>query len=568
MENLLVDIGIIIVVATIGGYVAKLLRQPLIPAYILMGVLLGPILGLITDPGDMLLLSEIGVAFLLFIVGLELDLRKMRDVGDAASVGGLLQAAAMFGLGYLAAILLGFPPLTAVYLGLVLSFSSTMVVIKMLSDKCELETLHGRIIIGILLVQDILAILALSMLHNTAGGPLQVLLNLLVGGAIILASFLAGKYLFPPLFESAAKNLELLFLMAVSTCFFFALLFTLFGFSIAIGAFIAGVILGNLPYNVEIISRVKPLRDFFTVLFFTSVGLQVAFVGIRETLAALGVLLLLTLIVSPLLTMLACSLFGYKRRTAFLTGLNLSQISEFALILALAGLAAGHLDQKSFTLILEVTIITIAASAYLIKYEEKLYGLCKPLLRPLEGLSRVNRELENMSDGSTHDVVLVGYDRTGYSIFRTLQRMGKDFVVVDFDPDVIRHLLDENIPCVYGDIGDPEVMEKLRLEQVRLLISTIPNHHDTLALLARLKKERSSANVIVTSYRAEDALELYEGGADYVIIPHFLGGEHVSYMLEDISTNLDKLITAKLDHIRELEERRDRHPKRRRAKAR
>ncbi|MBR9692557.1 hypothetical protein GOV07_01355 [Candidatus Woesearchaeota archaeon] len=562
MENILVDIGIIIIVATIGGYIAKMLKQPLIPVYILMGVLLGPILGLITEPENVLLLSEIGVAFLLFIVGLELDLRKLKDVGDVATIGGALQAFAMFGIGFVVARLLGFATLTSIYLGIVVSFSSTMVIIKMLSDKNELDTLHGRIVIGVLLLQDILAILALSMLHSADGGGIStILLNLLIGSVIIVLSFLVGKFLFPPIFRSAAKSLELLFLLSVSTCFFFALLFTLFGFSIAVGAFIAGVILGNLPYNIEIISRVKPLRDFFTVLFFASIGLQFTITGLSSSLWAILAFLGLTLFVSPILTMIVVGLFGYKRRASFLTGLNLSQISEFALIIALAGLSAGHISSEVFSLILALTIISIAASAYFIKYEDKIYAIIGPLLGPLERLSKVNRELENMSEESRHDVVLIGYDRTGYSIFRSLRRLKKDFVVVDFDPDVIRHLLDRNVPCIYGDIGDPEVMEKLRLHQVNMVISTVPNHHQTLALLNMLKKEHSHARVIVTSYQADEALDLYDAGADYVIIPHFLGGEHVSYMLEDISTNLDKLITTKLDHIEELKTRENMRPK-------
>ncbi len=564
MDSLLVDIGIIIVVATIGGYLAKLSKQPLIPAYILMGVLLGPVLGLIRDPENMLLLSEIGIAFLLFIVGLELDLRKLRDVGDVATFGGFLQVAMMFGLGWGAAKLLGFCNLTAIYLGIIVSFSSTMVVIKMLSDKYELDTLHGRIIIGVLLLQDIVAILALSMLHTADSGAVtSILLNLLIGGAIIVASFLLGKFLFPPLFRHAAKSLELLFLLAVSVCFFFALLFTLFGFSIAVGAFIAGVILANLPYNIEIISRVKPLRDFFTVLFFASIGLQLTFTDIASTIPAFIVLLVLTVLVSPLLTIVVCSLFGYKRRTSFLTGMTLSQISEFALIVALAGLTLGHISQGIFSLILEVTIISIIVSAYLIKFEDKIYSKLGKYFLVFERFSKVNKELENMSDESTHDVVQIGYDRTGYSIFRTLRKMRKDFVLVDFDPDVIRHLLERNIPCIYGDIGDPDVLDKLKLQQVKLVVSTIPNFHENLMLLKTMKKKHSHAQVIVTSYQAEDALALYEEGADYVIVPHFLGGEHVSYMLEDISTNLDKLITAKLQHIKELKTREELRPKKR-----
>lgn len=563
MESLLVDIGLIIIFATIGGYIAKILKQPLIPTYILMGVLIGPILGLIKDAQNMLLLSEIGIAFLLFIVGLELDLRKLKDVGDVATIGGALQALLMFGIGYVTATLFNLSTYTAIYLGIVVSFSSTMVVIKMLGDTYELDTLHGRIIIGVLLLQDIMAILVLSILGTTsAAGIWPVLLNLLFGSGVVVISFFIGKWVFPPLFRSAAKSLELLFLLAVSVCFFFAFLFTLFGFSIAVGAFIAGVILGNLPYNIEIISRVKPLRDFFTVLFFTSIGLQLTFVGIKATLPLLGALLFLTLVISPCLMIIVCSLFGYKKRTSFLTGLNLSQISVFAIIVALAGLNAGHISQGIFSVILEATIISIAASAYLIKYQDQLYAWMGRFFRVFEKLSRMNRELENISEESKHDVVMIGYDRTGYSIFKTLRRLKKDFVVVDFDPDVVRHLMKRNIPCIYGDAGDSEVLEKLKLEQVKLVISTIPNHQVTLSLLNWLKREHSHAQVIVTSYQAEDALELYEAGADYVIIPHFLGGEHVSIMLEDISSNLDKLIMTKLEHIKELRHRENIRPKR------
>jgi Kef-type K+ transport system membrane component KefB/Trk K+ transport system NAD-binding subunit len=563
--NLLYDIGIIIILATVGGYVARLLRQPLIPAYIVMGILLGPVLGVVHDAQTIMTLSEIGIAFLLFSVGLELDVRKLKDMGDVVVIGGAAQCALMFGLGYLCGRLLGFVPLSAIYLGLVVSFSSTMVVIKLLSDKYELDTLHGRIIIGTLLLQDLLAILAISMLRTVDGGWTGAAgLNLLLGAVLLVVSFFLGKWLFPPLFRHAAKSLEMLFLLAVSVCFLFALLFQLFGFSIAVGAFLGGVILGNLPYNIEIVSRVRPLKDFFGVLFFSTIGLLVSFANLQSMVPVLLVLFALTVIVSPLLTILLCSLFGYTKRTAFLTGLNMSQVSEFALILALGGLAAGHITQPLFSAILGLTILTIMVSAYLSKYEDQLYALFGRFFTVFERLSTVSHDLENMSEESRHDVVLVGYDRTAYSIFRTLRRMRKDFVVVDFDPDVVRHLLDQNVPCIYGDIGDPEVLEKLRLHQVRLVISTIPNFQENMLLVQRVKRDHSRANIIVTSYQAEDALELYSAGADYVIIPHFLGGEHVSYMLEDITTNLDKLINAKLEHIRELRTREELRPRRQR----
>ncbi len=553
--NILVEMGIIIIAATIGGFLARAFRQPLIPAYIIVGVLLGPVFHLITDAKNMWLLSEIGVAFLLFLVGLEFDFTKLRDVGAVSTLGGIIQAALMFLLGFGAALLLGYSAVVGVHLGLMMSFSSTMVVIKLLGDRQELDSLHGRIIIGVLLLQDVLAIIALTLLASPVDGGAWLSLGL--GTVIIAVSYLVGRKLAPPLFASAARNVELLFLLAVSACLGYALLFAAFGFSIAVGAFIAGVILGNLPYHVEIASRVRPLKDFFTVIFFTSIGLQLNINEFLGTIPAFLLFFILTVIVSPLLMMVICMLFGYKKRVAFLTGLPLSQVSEFALIVAFAGLTNQLVGPDIYALILVLTVVTIAVSSYLIKYEERLYRLLGGFLDTFEQLGVQNKDLEHLRDDLRHEVVLIGLNRTGYAVFTKLKELKKDFLVIDLNPDVIHRLIDQHIPCLYGDIGDPEVLARLRLEQVKLVISTINNHEVNLLLLRRLKQEHSHARVIVTSYEAEEALELYEAGADYVIIPHILGGHHVSLMLEDFTTDLDKLIMTKLDHISELKRRRE-----------
>lgn len=555
-HNILVEICVLIIAATIGGYLARALRQPLVPAYIITGVLLGPVFHVIEDTANMWLLSEIGVAFLLFLVGLELDFRKLRDVSSVSALGGLVQAVLMFAIGYFASLLLGFSSIVALHLGLVLSFSSTMVVIKLLSDRQELDSLHSRIIIGILLVQDVLAILALSLLSDPASeGASGLALRLGVGVLIIAGSFVLGRKLTPPLFKSAAHSIELLFLLAVSACFAYALLFSLFGFSIAIGAFIAGILLGNLPYHIEITARVRPLKDFFSVIFFTSIGLQVSFTNITTMIPAFLTLLFLTLFVSPILTMIITLLFGFKKRVAFLTGLSLSQVSEFALIVAFAGQTHGLIPAEVYAMILVLTIATIAASTYYIKYEEQFYHALGGFLSIFEPLGRQSQEMEHLEEDSKHDVILIGLNRTGYSIFHKLQQLQKNFVVVDLNPDVVHRLMQRHVPCIYGDIGDPEVMGRLKLDQVKIIISTIHGHTDNLLLLKRLKKEHSHARVIVTSFEPEDALELYDAGADYVIIPHYLGGEHVSFMLEEFTTDIDKLIMRKLDHIEELRNR-------------
>src|SRR3989338_3863523 len=330
MTNVFFDIGIIVIVSTVFAYAARLLKQPLIPAYVIAGIVLGPYLGFITNTEVINNLSEIGIAFLLFIVGLEIDVRKLKDVGLVASLGGVLQIAAVFALAFAASVLMGFFALESAYLGLIIAFSSTMVVVKLLSDKKELDTLHGRIVIGILLLQDIFAIFALSILSQGAFSYYSFALSLFKGIAVILASLFAGKYIFPPLF---------LFSIVVNSI----------GFSIAVGAFIAGIAL-NVPYNIEIIGKIKPLRDFFSVLFFVSLGMQLSLPALGSILKPLLVLAALTILLKPLVVMFLCSFFGYSARTSFMSSLSLAQISEFSLILAAQGLVFGHLSRDIFSI--------------------------------------------------------------------------------------------------------------------------------------------------------------------------------------------------------------------------
>lgn len=561
MADIFMDVGLIIILATVGAYILKFLRQPMIPAYIIVGVLIGPVFGLVDDPEVIRTLSEIGIAFLLFIVGLELDLKKLRDIGNVASVGALVQMALLFGAGYVASLLLGFGNIPSIYLGLVLAFSSTMVVIKLLSDKYELDTLHGRIVIGILLMQDIIAIVALTVLKDLTGFAFTpFVLNVAQGAGMLIIAILLGKYIFPQVFKFAAKHTELLFLASLSVCFAFSVLFFQMGFSIAIGAFVAGITLANLPYNVEIIGRVKPLRDFFSVLFFTAIGAELVFVDFSSIALPLIIFTIFTVVLLPVITIIVVTLFGYKTRTSFLTGISLAQVSEFGLILVAQGVHYNHISQELFSLTIILAIITMTLTAYFIKYDDFLVNFFGPFFKPLEKFSRTQKELSHIRQDKGHENILIGMDRIGYSILRKLRHLHKDVVVVDFNPDIIKKLISKHIPCIYGDIADPEIMEKLKVHHVKMVISTIPNHQESVFLIQQVRKHNKDATIIVTSYQVEDAMDLYETGADYVIIPHLLGGEHVSILLEDISDDLEKLISKKLQHIRELRHRQHMHP--------
>ncbi len=561
MNNIFLDIGIVIILSTLGAFILRLLKQPMIPAYIIVGVLLGPVLGLLTDLSVLETLSEIGIAFLLFIVGLELDLRKLRDIGNVASVGAVVQMLILFFSGYFISLLIGYDSITGVYFGFILAFSSTMVVIKLLSDKHELETLHGRIIIGILLMQDVIAVLAITVLKDINNFSLSpFILSIAQGVGLLVIAILLGKYFFPFVFKFAAKHQELLFLASLSVCFIFSLLFSLAGFSIAIGAFVAGVALGNLPYNIEIVGRIKPLRDFFSVMFFTAIGAEMILVDFSNILAPFLIFTLFTVLLSPIIISFIVILFGYKARTSFLTGISLAQISEFSLIIASQGLLLGHISREVFSLTVLLALVTLTITSYFINYDDFLYETFGRFFKPFEKLAPVRKEFEKIREDHGHEYILVGMDRIGYSIFRKLRKLGKDFVVVDFNPDIIKRLISKQVPCIYGDISDPEILEKLKLHHAKMLISTIPNLKENLFIIKQLKKRNANASVIVTSYQIDEALQLYDAGADYVIIPHYLGGEHVSVLLEDISKNLDKLINTKLEHIRDLRHRQSLHP--------
>ena len=566
--ELIIELGIIFVSAAILAYISKLFKQPIIPAYILAGLIL-VLTGIVGTNSFVKTISELGIAFLLFIVGLEIDLKRIKDVGLVATVGGTVLCVVLFGIGFWAAMILAFTRMEAVYVGLVLAFSSTMIVVKLLSDRSELDTLHGRIILGILLVQDIFAILALFVLSTMDGFTIAKVILLLVGIlAMVSLIYILGVSVFPIIFKYAARSEELLFVTAVAVCLIFIGLFEFIGFSIAIGAFLAGLTLANLPYSLEIISLVKPLRDFFSVIFFVSLGMQIDIAAITSHIVTIVIFIFLILTIKPFLTMIVVSFFGYKKQPAFLTSIGLAQASEFSLILMVFGVSVNHISQEIFSSIIVVTIITMAATAYLFEYEKWVYKKLSKFLGIFEKVSE-RGVLENVPHKIEKDVILVGCDRLGYNIFNTFKRLKHSFIVVDYNPEIIRDLIKKKIPCIYGDIGDLEILHRLNLKDVKIIVSTAPNKDDSLMLVKKTKEVNKKAIVMVTSTNIEDALDLYKAGADYVILPHFLGGERVSLLLEEMKGDLRKVLKYKMTHLKELRKRslmKHKHPKRRRHK--
>ncbi|MBW2975905.1 cation:proton antiporter [Candidatus Woesearchaeota archaeon] len=550
------EIALVIIIATVLAYFAKLFRQPLIPAYILTGVILGPILGLITNTEVITTLSEIGIAFLLFIVGLEIDIRKLKHVGLVASLGGIVQILSTFTLAFIVSLLLGFFVIQAAYLAIIIAFSSTMVVVKLLSDKKEIDTLHGKIIVGILLMQDIAAIIVLSVLVTLKEFSFLILFLSIVKGLIaLLIAILISKLVFPSLFSFAAKSQELLFISAVSISLLYSILFNYMGFSIVIGAFIAGVSLANLPYNIEIIGKIRSLRDFFSVIFFVSLGMELLLSSFDFILKPLIIFLLLVIFAKPLIIMFTTSFFGYKKRTSFLTAISLAQISEFSLIIVSEGLLLGHINQEVFSLTVLLAIITITLTTYFVKFEDSLYSRFSGCLDFFDKMTENSTVLEYMPKKRPNEIILCGYNRIGYTIVRTLKKMKKNLLVVDFNPEVVKDLIEQKIPSIYGDVGDAEILERLDFKKAKMVISTVPTKIDNMLLIKAARKENKGITIFVTASQIKEALDLYDAGADYVVLPHFLGGEHVSLLIEEFTQDINRLIEHKVRHIKELKER-------------
>jgi Kef-type K+ transport system membrane component KefB/Trk K+ transport system NAD-binding subunit len=573
VNSLLLDISIVIIVATFFAYIVRLLRQPMIPAYILAGVIIGPVLGLITDKTSIAFMSEFGIALMLFIVGLEMNFDRLKNVFKISTMGGAIRSLVFFTFGFIIAMLLGFIRIEALYVGIFFAFSSTAVVVKLLTDKKQLDTLHGRIIVGILLMEDVMAIFLLSILAANTFSFLAVLIALLKVGLLLLLAFLGSKFLFPKIFRFGAKHIELLLLLSISILLFFTALSVYMGellahwfhflpahiiamlrpeLSIIVGAFIAGLMLGNLPYYIEIIGRVNSLKDFFATMFFVSLGMEL--IWLKSIIIPLIVLIVAVVIIKLFVTLFICGYFGYRKRPSFLAAFSLTQTSEFSLIIAAQGFLIGHISQEVFSIAVIIAVFTMALSTYFIDYEEKIYNKISSKINWVDSLAGDTSDLEYMTH-TKKMVILCGHNRIGYSILKTLKSMKKKMLVVDFNPETIKNLIRKKIPCLYGDVSEVETLDRLDLKNSEMIISTISNTEVNLLIIKKARDLGTKAKLYMTAAEIEDALRLYDAGADYVILPHFLGGEHASALIHDFDKDINQMIKTKMTHIKELKHR-------------
>jgi len=565
--EIFIELSIILLITLVITSITSILKQPSLIGYILSGIIAGPfVFDVISSHETLSTFSQIGITLLLFLVGLNLNPKVIKEVGAISLITGVGQVIFTSSIGFLILKLLGFSNLTSIYISIALAFSSTIIIMKLLSDKRDLETLYGRISTGFLIVQDFIAIFILLIISALSKGTdLKSLAieTLFKGVAGIALLFLVSIYILPKITKNIAKSQEFLLLFSLSWCFIVSSAFYFLNFSIEAGALLAGVALSISPYHYEISARMRPLRDFFLILFFITLGSQMVFSNIISYLPAIIILSLFVLIGNPIIVMILMGMLGYTKRNSFLSGLTVAQISEFSLILISIGVSVGHLNQEILSLVTKIGLITFAGSTYLIIYSNKIYSKISKYLSIFEKKgSKVDEHRHHKN--KKHDIILFGYNRIGYDILESLKKIKKKFLVIDYDPETISKLSKEGYDCRYGDANDSELLDELNLRDAKMIISTIPLIDTNLLIIKKLNQVNKKAIISVVSYQIEEAERLYEEGATYVIMPHFLGGKHFSTMIERNKLKLDKFLKEKIVHLEHLNHRKDRgheHPK-------
>ncbi len=525
--DMLSEMAVLLLLAAGVGALGVRLRQPLIVAFIAVGILVGPsVLGWVSANDQIDLLAKLGITLLLFVVGLKLDLHIIRNMGPVALATGLGQVFFTSVIGYLIALGFGMTPIAALYVAVALTFSSTIIIVKLLSDKREVDTLHGRIALGFLIVQDLVVVLVMIGL-NAVGKTSDfsftdaALVVLVKGGGFILVIGLVTRYLLPRLLHLLSHSQELLVLFGIAWAVALATTGAALGFSKEVGAFIAGVSLASTPYRDVLGARLVSLRDFLLLFFFIDLGARLDLGLLGAQLVESMVFSLFVLIGNPLIVMVIMGVLGYRKRTGFLAGLTVAQISEFSLILGALGLSLGHIDAETMGLITLVGLITISASTYMIIYSHQLFEMLAPWLTIFERRtpSREPKPGAGLDDGVT-DIVLFGVGRYGTGIAQALRARGSRVTTIDYNPQLVRSGDAMGYPVLYGDAEDPEFVALLPLTQVQWVVSTAREHHVNQTLIHSLRNLGYAGRIAVTAHSSGEVARLEQAGADLVLLPY------------------------------------------------
>ena len=528
-----VDLIQILGVATLAAVVATLLRQPIVVAFIFVGVIVGPA-GLSLVPPDSAfvdIFGRVGIALLLFVVGLKLDPALIRTAGFVAVVSGLGQVIITTVLGFLITFAFGVDLLSAFYISLALTFSSTVIIVKVLSDRREIDSLHGRIALGILIVQDIVVILALTLLSGLEGAEggeatlEQLGLSLLRGAALVAVMIIVARFLIPLIEPRMLSTPEVLVLGGISWAVLMAAGATWAGFSPEMGAFMAGVVLATKRPRQLVAARLTTVRDFLLLFFFVSLGVHLGFADLRDQiLPALG-LSLFVLVGNPAHRHGHCRGDGIPgaHRPVCRHG---SRADQRVLIRpdGAWGWTLGHVDESSLALVTLVGLITFAASTYMITYSHQIYRFAQPVLNRIE--RRVAHREDEILDEADEpvEVLVFGTGRLGTVILSRLREIGVEAMGVDFDPVAVRRLQELGFHMRFADVEAPEFLQGLPLSSARIAVSTIRSPEIEVGILEALREHDFRRPVLLTSQSTSTADRLEGLGATLVLLPFEAAG--------------------------------------------
>lgn len=529
------EVAALLVLAAVTGLVGLILRQPLIVSFIAVGLIAGPSgLDLVRSDEQIDLLSELGIAILLFLVGIKLDVKLVRSLGAVSVMTGLGQVAFTAILGYLIGLALGLDHVTSLYVAVALTFSSTIIIVKLLSDKREIDSLHGRIALGFLIVQDLFVVLSMIVLSaigigaDDGQGTMSSIGQVAVSGvAMVGLVILFVRYIANPLTERLALAPELLVIFAIAQAAMFAAIGDIVGLGKEVGGLFAGMSLASTPYRETIAARLAPLRDFLLLFFFIALGAALDLSRLETSIVPAIVFALFVLIGNPLVVLAIMGAMGYRKRTGFLAGLTVAQISEFSLIFIAMGISLGHLTADALGLVTLVGLVTIAASTYMITYSHQLYALFEPWLGVFErkGTPREPRDAA-VDAGLDPEILVFGLGRYGTAIGIRLHKRGVRVLGIDFNPTAIRRWREFGMPAEYGDATDPEFVSGLPLSHAKWIVASVPVHpsgisHQDLrsTLIQTTRNSGFTGKIAVTSHLPGEAGDLFAAGADIVLEP-------------------------------------------------
>ncbi len=536
-DEILYDLGLILIAGVVFVYLASKIRMPSIVAYLLAGLFLGPLTGALSISETLHLLAEVGIVLLLFLVGLELSLDRIRDVGAVAIIAGLGQVVFTAVIGYGVCWLLGFSLMESIFLAMGLTFSSTVVVVKLLDQKKELSALYGRIAVGIFLVQDLVVIVALTFLAGLGRSGDEVNwqeigagLGWAFGAMLLLLAcmMIASKWILPRPFQWAARQPEMLFIWSLCWCFIVVAASYWWNLSIEIGAFLAGISLAQFGFSDDLRRRVHPLMNFFLAIFFVSLGIRMEFGAIGVHLNAAVILSLFVLLGNPFIFMIIISRMGYSEKTAFKTSVTVAQISEFSFIFAAMGVSTGLIGDSILGITAFVGMLTIGLSSYMILYSDQLYAYCRRwgLLKWFRAGDKDPKEEAPVKVRKKHTLV-IGMNALGKEIVRRLQAAGQETLAIDVDPEKLAGLPGETM---LGNVEFLSVMEEADLARASLVVSAlqIEDTNHLIAHYCRMWKVPCAIHAFDLSV-IDDLVEL---DVPYLMFPRVEGLRHQNERLK------------------------------------